>query len=85
MEASISVAVFTERLARLGIIVLAVCAISIGPIIFTGQLTNLMGRLFPFKRGLSHSYWAANVWALYAFLDRILVVCTLFSAYTNNL
>jgi alpha-1,3-glucosyltransferase len=41
---------------------------------FKEALTELAGRLFPFDaRGLVHSYWAPNVWALYVFADRVLL------------
>lgn len=39
------------------------------PFIMNGQIFDIAKRLFPIQRGLLHSYWAPNFWALYSIFD----------------
>ena len=62
-----------QNAIRLGSGILAITAAAFGPFAYWNQLEQLISRLFPFSRGLCHAYWAPNIWALYSFLDRVLI------------
>jgi alpha-1,3-glucosyltransferase len=58
---------------KLGAAVAVVFAISIGPWVYFKQVSELLGRLFPFQRGLCHAYWAPNFWVVYNLFDKLLI------------
>ncbi|KAK0621335.1 dolichyl glycosyltransferase [Bombardia bombarda] len=59
---------------KLGGGIAAIFGLAFGPFAVQGQMPQILSRLFPFSRGLCHAYWAPNVWAIYSFLDRVLIV-----------
>ncbi|CUM64771.1 uncharacterized protein PRCAT00002382001 [Priceomyces carsonii] len=62
-----------RNLLKLGSVVISVFLVAFLPFVVNWVIPELMGRLFPFNRGLTHAYWAPNIWAIYSFCDRLLI------------
>lgn len=62
-----------QNIVQLGSSIVGIACIVLGPFLYWNQLQQMKSRLFPFSRGLSHAYWAPNFWAIYSFVDRVLI------------
>eukprot|EP00760_Papus_ankaliazontas_P034034 PhM_4_TR68/c0_g1_i1/m.94456/K03849/ALG8; alpha-1,3-glucosyltransferase len=62
----------TAALIATGVTVLSIAAAVVGPFILKGRLFDLLGRMFPWERGLCHAYWAPNAYVPYNIVDRVL-------------
>ncbi|AMD21232.1 HEL048Wp [Eremothecium sinecaudum] len=71
-----------RNLFKLGGVVLLIFTICFAP--FITVMPQLIARLFPFSRGLTHAYWAPNFWAIYSFVDKVLAAVMLRMPYVHN-
>ncbi|SCU85506.1 LAFA_0D16072g1_1 [Lachancea sp. 'fantastica'] len=71
-----------RNLFKLSGVVLGVFTVCFAP--FISQWPQLLTRLFPFSRGLTHAYWAPNFWAIYTLLDKVLTLVFLKVPYVHR-
>ncbi|CDO91767.1 unnamed protein product [Kluyveromyces dobzhanskii CBS 2104] len=71
------------NLFKLAAVVIGIFSVAFLPFISTWP--QLLQRLFPFSRGLTHAYWAPNFWAVYSFADKVLTVLVLKLPYLRKI
>uniref|UniRef100_A0A915D8W9 Alpha-1,3-glucosyltransferase n=1 Tax=Ditylenchus dipsaci TaxID=166011 RepID=A0A915D8W9_9BILA len=71
----VNLAALPKRVTCLACVLATPLLCAFGPFIYTGGMDGfqqMLSRLFPFQRGLTHAYWAPNFWSLYNFIDFLL-------------